>query len=182
MPGGRPPGVVCERDLRAYFLVSLLVVSAAPGVLGALGAAAPGFEESSAFVSALVSVFGEAAGLEAAAPVSAAAPLLASTPSLVIVSVSMRPVAFRPSLLWKSLSAAWVLGPILPSISPGSWPLSLSACWTARTCSVLPPLAMWPPFAPLADFMPSDFIESDDFMSGLLASFGVLLSLLPGSV
>jgi hypothetical protein len=46
--------------------------------------------------------------------------LLACTPSFDAVSLSIRPVAFRPSFCWKSRRAAWVLGPILPSTSPGS--------------------------------------------------------------
>jgi hypothetical protein len=54
---------------------------------------------------------GDAAGL----PV---APAL--TPSLEAVSLSRRPVAFRPSFSWYSFRACWVLGPIIPSIAPGS--------------------------------------------------------------
>jgi len=35
---------------------------------------------------------------------------------------------------WNICSAARVLGPMIPSIGPGSWPLSLSASWMAVTC------------------------------------------------
>jgi hypothetical protein len=61
-------------------------------------------------------VLGEADGLDDA-PVEL---VLVSTPSFEAVSASRLPVAFRPSFCWKSRSAALVLGPILPSTSPGS--------------------------------------------------------------
>ena len=67
-----------------------------------LEASAPVFGEAEAplvvslFASAFESAFGEADGL-ALAP--AEAPAFASTPSLLIVSASSRPLAFRPSLL-----------------------------------------------------------------------------------
>jgi hypothetical protein len=83
----------------------------------------------------------------------------ACTPSFEAVSLSSRPVAFRPSFCWYSRSACRVFGPMMPSTSPGSAPLSFSACWTAFTCSMLPPApALWldlpavpPAFMSLAD-------------------------------
>jgi hypothetical protein len=50
-------------------------------------------------------------------------------------------------------SAAWVRGPMMPSIGPGSKPLSFSDCWSCLTDSspaALPDLAL-PDDAPLAD-------------------------------
>src|SRR5689334_7560735 len=52
-----------------------------------------------------------------------------------------------------------------PSMSPGSWPLSFSACCTAFTCSELPPIAAPPlcaEFMSDADDLVSDFIVPDD--------------------
>lgn len=86
-----------------------------PAAPESLFLSAPGL--LSALLSALVSLLGEADGVEAPAALLLA---LASIPSLAIVSESSRPLLFRPSLLWKSRSAAWVFGPILPSTSPGS--------------------------------------------------------------
>jgi hypothetical protein len=87
----------------------------------------------------LLPVDGDALGVELLLDVADAL----ETPSLLIVSESRRPLAFRPSFFWNSRRADMVFGPILPSMSPGSMPLSLSACCTALTCSGLPPpLAM----------------------------------------
>ena len=118
---------------------------------------------------------GDADGLLVA--LSAEAPALACTPSFDIVSVSRRPLALIPSLLWKSFSAAWVLGPITPSTAPGSCPLSFSACWAALTCSLLPPAMCPPDFAAPSVFGASDFIVSLlPLAAGLLAlSFGSAL-------
>jgi hypothetical protein len=54
-------------------------------------------------------------------------------PSAARVCWSSWPEAERPWACWKLCSAACVFGPILPSIAPGSWPLSFSACWTCFT-------------------------------------------------
>ncbi len=64
-----------------------------------------------------------------------------STPSDFIVAESMLPVAFMLLALWYALIAAFVFGPIRPSIGPGSCPLSFKACWTFLTFSLPPPLA-----------------------------------------
>src|SRR5438477_6135541 len=63
-----------------------------------------------------------------------------------------------------------------PSMSPGSWPWSLRACWMAFTCS-LPPIAA-PPLAVPADdlsddFMSDDFIVSEGFVSDVPLADGV---------
>lgn len=45
-----------------------------------------------------------------------------------------RPEPEMPCCCWKACSAFSVFGPMMPSIAPGSWPLSFNACWTWRTC------------------------------------------------
>ena len=50
------------------------------------------------------------------------------TPSAAKVCGSRLAVVVRPLDCWKLFNAAWVLGPILPSIAPVLNPLSFSAC------------------------------------------------------
>ena len=54
-------------------------------------------------------------------------------PSAARVCWSTWPDPERPCACWKLCSAACVFGPILPSIAPGSMPLSFNACWTCFT-------------------------------------------------
>jgi hypothetical protein len=55
------------------------------------------------------------------------------TPSAASVCWSSCPDAVRLFCCWNCLSAAWVFGPIWPSIGPTSRPLDCSACWAWRT-------------------------------------------------
>src|SRR5665213_1071331 len=60
---------------------------------------------------------------------------LAGFISAAIVSLSTRPVAFNPFAFWKSITAAWVFGPILPSTGRVA-PLALSAVCNFLTRSM----------------------------------------------
>jgi hypothetical protein len=89
--------------------------------------------------------------------------LAPSTPSDCIVFASSWPVACMPCAFWKSRSACFVLGPILPSIVPGSWPLSFKACCAAFTFSS-PAIAMLSVRSRDAFAPESDFIDGSDFI------------------
>ena len=90
------------------------------------------------------------------------------------------PVASIPSLDWKSRRAALVRGPINPSMGPGSWPLSFSACWTAITCGEPWSPAAAFPAEPVSPPLDPDGVDADpdesvadvdpDPASGLAAS------------
>src|SRR2546428_13785589 len=68
---------------------------------------------------------------DALGALGSAAPVVVSMPSRDIVATSSRPVAFSPSFFWKLVTAARVLGPITPSIGPGSKPLPCYPCCPA---------------------------------------------------
>ena len=107
-----------------------------PVVDGSLVAAVE-FDEDDGWLEALdwlddAGWFDEDAGWLALVELEADAP--PEMPSAARVCWSSEPDPDKPCACWKLVSAAWVFGPILPSIGPGSWPLSFSACWTCFTC------------------------------------------------
>jgi hypothetical protein len=76
-----------------------------------------------------------------------------STPNASLVLLSSVPLADSPCCCWKAFNADFVFGPMMPSISPGSWPLSLSACCTFFTSSL--------PAALLAEWLVEDISDED---------------------
>ena len=76
-----------------------------------------------------------------------------STPSASLVLLSSVPLADNPCCCWNAFNADFVFGPMMPSISPGSWPLSLSACCTFFTSSL--------PAALVAEGLVEDISDED---------------------
>ena len=115
MKAGIAPGLRASRTTRdrVYFVVFPVEPAAPPDEDDPLGAVDEGdpLDDGEEVAPDDEDPLGDAAGLPVAP---------ASTPSLEAVSLSRRPVAFSPSFSWYSFSACWVLGPIIPSIAPGS--------------------------------------------------------------
>lgn len=89
---------------------------------------------------ALVSADDEGDGM-LASEAGAANGVVAEPFSAASVCESRVPDAEMPCAVWKSRSALSVFGPMMPSIAPGSWPLSFKACcacWTDGSALIAP--------------------------------------------